>query len=111
TRGSVDPDAGRAATRAPAPRKPQNRPHVNPEPGAGPMTQNPGYDPSRDPAEAEPQYARNGHAHVGQDQRYAAGYDQGGYDQGSYDQQAYGQQQGGGYDASSYGSPQAYGDQ
>lgn len=131
TRGSVDPDAGRSTTRAPASRKPQNRPHVNPEPGAGPMTQNPGYDPSRDPAEAEPQYARNGHAHVGQDQRYGSGYDQGGYDQGyqqpggGYDQQAYGQQaygdqggydqqgyQQGGYDQQAYGAqsaqPQAY---
>lgn len=38
------------------------------------MTQNPGYDPSREPAgnrRPEPEYARNGHAHVGQDQRYA----------------------------------------
>ncbi len=73
TRGSVDPDVGRSAARAPAPRNPQIRPTVTPEPGVGPMTQNPGYEPSRDPAEAEPQYARNGHAHVGQDQRYAQG--------------------------------------
>ncbi|WP_241383519.1 DUF3662 and FHA domain-containing protein [Rhodococcus sp. CH91] len=126
TRGSVDPDAGRSATRAPSPRNPQNRPPVNSEPGAGPMTQNPGYDPSRDPAEAEPQYARNGHAHVGQEQRYnqgygnAAGYDQaqGGYDQQAYGGQAYsdqdyqdqGYQQQGGYDQQAYGG-QAYSDQ
>ncbi|BDB58253.1 MULTISPECIES: DUF3662 and FHA domain-containing protein [Rhodococcus] len=125
TRGSVDPDAGRSATRAPSPRNPQNRPPVTSEPGAGPMTQNPGYDPSRDPAEAEPQYARNGHAHVGQEQRYNQGYGNAGYDQaqGGYDQQAYGQayseqdyQQGGydqgGYDQQAYGAqgaqPQAY---
>jgi len=127
TRGSVDPDAGRSATRAPSSRNPQNRPFVNSEPGAGPMTQNPGYDPSRDPAEAEPQYARNGHAHVGQEQRYAQGYGNAGYDQaqGGYDAQAYGQQaygdqnyqdpgyQQAGYDQQAYGQqgyaqPQAY---
>ncbi len=53
------------------------------------MTQNPGYEPSRDPAEAEAQYARNGHAHGGQDQRYAQGYN-GGYapQGGGYDDQA-----------------------
>lgn len=70
------------------------------------MTQNPGYEPSRDPAEAEAQYARNGHAHGGQDQRYAQGYN-GGYapqgggyeDQAGYDQQAYGAQ---GYDQQAY---------
>ncbi|MEU5841117.1 DUF3662 and FHA domain-containing protein [Rhodococcus sp. NPDC047139] len=124
TRGSVDPDAGRSETRAPAPRNPQNRPPVNPEPGAGPMTQNPGYDPSRDPAEAESQYARNGHAHVGQEQRYNQGYgNAAGYDQaqGGYDQQAYGQAysdqsyqdqgyQQGGYDQQAY-DQQAYGQQ
>lgn len=92
------------------------------------MTQNPGYEPGREPADrAEPQYARNGHAHVGQDQRYAQGYrneggaayppaetyggERGGYaDQGyadqGYDQQGYAQQ--GGYDDRNYGGGAAY---
>ncbi|MFZ3392066.1 FhaA domain-containing protein [Rhodococcus sp. DT1] len=118
TRGSVDPDVGRSAARAPAPRNPQIRPTVTPEPGVGPMTQNPGYEPSRDPAEAEPQYARNGHAHVGQDQRYAQGYNNGAGYAGS---QAYSDPQQGGYDnqpQGGYGDPaqggydqQAYSDQ
>ncbi|MFZ2527388.1 MAG: DUF3662 and FHA domain-containing protein [Rhodococcus sp. (in: high G+C Gram-positive bacteria)] len=121
TRGSVDPDTGRASARAPASRSPQNRPTVKPDPGVTPMTQNPGYEPGREPADREPQYARNGHAHGGQEQRYAQGYrndggagqpqaeaygaerggyaDQGyadqGYDQQGYNQQGYGQQQGG----------------
>lgn len=106
THGSVDPEAGRPQTHAPSQRTPQNRPTVTPEPGVGSMTQNPGYEPSRDPAEAEAQYARNGHAHGGQDQRYAQGYN-GGYapqgggyeDQAGYDQQAYGAQ---GYDQQAY---------
>ncbi|MCK8675229.1 DUF3662 domain-containing protein [Rhodococcus sp. HM1] len=116
TRGSVDPDTGRSPARAPASRSPQNRPTVKPDPGVAPMTQNPGYEPGREPADrAEPQYARNGHAHVGQEQRYAQGYGQqggygqpagaAGYDQGyadqGYDQQGYGQQ--GGYDDRNYG--------
>lgn len=101
TRGSVDPEAGRPPTRAPSPRNPQNRRTVTPEPGVGPMTQNPGYEPSRDPADAEAQYARNGHAHVGQDQRFAqGGYSGGGYPaQGGYEQQAYSEQ---GYDQQNY---------
>ncbi|NLU63703.1 DUF3662 domain-containing protein [Rhodococcus sp. HNM0563] len=107
TRGSVDPEAGRPPTHVPSQRTPKNRPTVTPEPGVGSMTQNPGYEPSRDPAEAEAQYARNGHAHGGQDQRYAQGYN-GGYapqgggydDQGGYDQQAaYGAQ---GYEQPAY---------
>ncbi|MFD6856573.1 FhaA domain-containing protein [Rhodococcus sp. NPDC060090] len=128
THGSVDPEAGRPPTHAPSQRTPQNRPTVTPEPGVGSMTQNPGYEPSRDPAEAEAQYARNGHAHGGQDQRYAQGYnggyapqgggydDQGGgydqqgyqpqgYDQQSYDQQGYQPQ---GYDQQGYGGAQGY---
>ncbi|MBM7458785.1 hypothetical protein JOE26_001460 [Rhodococcus coprophilus] len=70
------------------------------------MTQNPGYEPSRDPAEAESQYARNGHAHVGQDQRYAQGYNNGGGYAGS---QAYSDPQQGGYDSPPQGG--GYGDQ
>ncbi len=68
------------------------------------MTQNSGYDPSREPAgnrNPDPQYARNGHAHAGQDQRYPQGYqngyDRGSYQQGGYDQQQYPDDQRGGY--------------
>ncbi|WP_327142982.1 DUF3662 and FHA domain-containing protein [Nocardia sp. NBC_01327] len=56
TRGRVDPDAvgGTAERRAgPAP-APERTPRPNPQPGAGPMTQNSGYDPSREPAESDP---------------------------------------------------------
>ncbi|MBC2641112.1 MULTISPECIES: FhaA domain-containing protein [unclassified Rhodococcus (in: high G+C Gram-positive bacteria)] len=113
TRGSVDPDAGRPDAAAPGrpepPRGPAPRPQapfvpVTSNPGAGPMTQNSGYDPSREPAgnrKPDPQYARNGHAHAGQDQRYPQGYqngyDRGGYQQGGYDQQPYADDQRGGY--------------
>ncbi|WP_024801357.1 DUF3662 and FHA domain-containing protein [Nocardia sp. BMG51109] len=57
TRGRVDPDVGR---RNPPDRRPPDRPGqpaqrtANPQPGAGPMTQNSGYDPSREPAESDP---------------------------------------------------------
>lgn len=123
TRGSVDPDAGRsrtvhqgppgpARTQAPRPQTP-NAP-VTSNPGAGPMTQNSGYDPSREPAgnrNADPQYARNGHAQAGQDQRYpqadpgyqngydrADGFQQSSPDQGYSDaQRGYPQQDQGGY--------------
>ncbi|NCL77066.1 FhaA domain-containing protein [Rhodococcus sp. YH1] len=124
THGSVDPDVGRSPVRASASRTPHNRSTVTPDPGVGSMTQNPGYDPSRDPAEsAEPQYARNGHAHVGQDQRYQQGQrnggaypaaqapyggeQQGGYDAGGYDQQDYGRA--GGHEDRGYGEERGYG--
>ncbi|WP_378735336.1 FhaA domain-containing protein [Nocardia brasiliensis] len=51
--GRVDPDVGRRATPAHSPEPPPQRPD-NPQPGAGPMTQNSGYDPSREPAESDP---------------------------------------------------------
>ncbi|WP_054812070.1 DUF3662 and FHA domain-containing protein [Nocardia arizonensis] len=51
--GRVDPDADRRATQARSPEPPPQRP-ANPQPGAGPMTQNSGYDPSREPAESDP---------------------------------------------------------
>jgi hypothetical protein len=125
TRGSVDPDAGRPGATPPGrpepPRGPAPRPQapfvpVTSNPGAGPMTQNSGYDPSREPAgnrKPDPQYARNGHAHAGQDQGYPPGYqngyDRGGYPQGGYDQQQpYPEAPRGGYpqDQQAYG--QAY---
>ena len=115
--GSVDPDVGRSATAArntsarqgasaqqnvsapPAPRpipSATQRPSAPPMsiPGAGHMTQNPGYDPQRDPADGhrpDPR-ARNGYA-GGQDPRYAGreqnGYDAQAYAPGEYDQQPY----------------------
>ncbi|MEV6320466.1 FhaA domain-containing protein [Nocardia sp. NPDC051787] len=51
--GRVDPDVGRRASAARRPESPPQRP-ANPQPGAGPMTQNSGYDPSREPAESDP---------------------------------------------------------
>ncbi|MET8654778.1 FhaA domain-containing protein [Nocardia aurea] len=51
--GRVDPDAGRGAGKADSPEPPPQRP-AHPQPGAGPMTQNSGYDPSREPAESDP---------------------------------------------------------
>ncbi|WP_280254413.1 FhaA domain-containing protein [Nocardia abscessus] len=51
--GRVDPDVGHRASAARGPESPPQRP-ANPQPGAGPMTQNSGYDPSREPAESDP---------------------------------------------------------
>ncbi|WP_435592862.1 DUF3662 and FHA domain-containing protein [Nocardia sp. bgisy118] len=51
--GRVDPDVGRRAAPAPSPEPTPQRP-AHPQPGAGPMTQNSGYDPSREPAESDP---------------------------------------------------------
>ncbi|WP_433626131.1 DUF3662 and FHA domain-containing protein [Nocardia sp. CA-120079] len=51
--GRVDPDIGRRATPARSPEPTPQRP-AHPQPGAGPMTQNSGYDPSREPAESDP---------------------------------------------------------
>ncbi|OZC65464.1 peptide-binding protein [Rhodococcus sp. 06-470-2] len=160
--GSVDPDVGRSATAgrnaqqgASAPKNVSAPPAPSPVPsatqrpsappmsipGAGHMTQNPGYDPQRDPADGhrpDPR-TRNGYA-GGQDPRYPAreqnGYDaqayapadhdprydqqpyNGGYDEQSYPEQgqaysAAGQEQG--YDPNAYGAPggqdQGYGAQ
>ncbi|MGW4737935.1 DUF3662 and FHA domain-containing protein [Nocardia xishanensis] len=51
--GRVDPDVGRRAAPAHSPEPTPQRP-AHPQPGAGPMTQNSGYDPSREPAESDP---------------------------------------------------------
>lgn len=137
--GSVDPDVGRSPTAAsdaspiapapgvrPRPTQSSSAPPMS-TPGAGPMTQNSGYDPQRDPADGsghDPR-ARNGYP-AGQDSRYAPreqnGYDPRAYnpqpngadyrsaphaDQAggeAYDQQAYNQQ---GYDQQAY-NPQGY---
>ncbi|MBF6328679.1 DUF3662 and FHA domain-containing protein [Nocardia transvalensis] len=138
TRGRVDPDVGRG--NPPVPSQPNDRPGrppqrtAHPQPGAGPMTQNSGYDPSREPAESDPrnrgyapppagrpgpqgyrdEYGRGGQYPGAAD--YAApespGYDyQNGYDyqQGGagYGQQAYDQ---GGYGQQGY-ADQGYGQQ
>lgn len=117
TRGSVDPDAGRPRPQQHHPPAATARPPFPPQPGpsnpgAGPMTQNSGYDPSRDPAgnrTPEPQYARNGHAHSGQDQGFAP---QNGYEHGSADYQGGGYpQQGGGYQDEGYYEQPTYGTQ
>ncbi|MCM6776941.1 DUF3662 domain-containing protein [Nocardia sp. CDC159] len=129
TRGRVDPDVGRADTGRPRQRT------AHPQPGAGPMTQNSGYDPSREPAESDPRnrgyapppagrgpqggyrddYGRGGQYPGAAD--YAAPESQHGYDyQNGYDYQqggaGYGQQ---GYDQGGYGqqgyADQAYGQQ
>ncbi|MFC8177466.1 FhaA domain-containing protein [Rhodococcus sp. NPDC057297] len=140
--GSVDPDVGRSPTAAgaapqkpaaPGPRPP--RPSATPKStsGAGHMTQNPGYDPQRDPADGsrpDPR-ARGGYPAPGQDPRYAqqngrdpraAAQDYrngapygGGYgapaaqapvQEGQYDPRSYGQ----GHDDQAYGDQQ-YADQ
>ncbi|MFE3754022.1 DUF3662 and FHA domain-containing protein [Nocardia tengchongensis] len=127
TRGRVDPDAGRRASPSAGPERPQ-RP--NPQPGAGPMTQNSGYDPSREPAESDPRnrgYApppagrpgQQGYGDYGHGQQ--PGYEQGGYGQSEqgygeyqngydYQQQGggYGAQQPGGYAEQGYGQQQSY---
>ncbi|MCL2532777.1 MAG: DUF3662 domain-containing protein [Nocardiaceae bacterium] len=108
TTGTVDPDArrGNAGEPGPGPRAGRAPVPVSPTPGAGPMTQNSGYEPGRDPRNRgqEHDQSRNGNAHPGQDQ--AQGYqEQGGYQQDypqgytqqpRYDQ-AYGAPQQGGY--------------
>lgn len=112
TRGAVNPDAGRPGASQPERSEPADRPAVRAQtpfvpvtsnPGAGPMTQNSGYDPSREPAgnrTPDPQYVRNGYAHSGQDQQYPQGY-QNGHERGADYQGGYTQQphdaQGGGY--------------
>ncbi|MFC9994483.1 FhaA domain-containing protein [Nocardia sp. NPDC127526] len=132
TRGRVDPDAvggtPAADRRAGPARDPERRPRPNPQPGAGPMTQNSGYDPSREPAESDPR--NRGYAPPPAGRPGPQGYGdyppQGGQqypDQGGYapDQQGYGdyqngydyQQQGGGYGGGQQGGygDQAYGQQ
>ncbi|MBL1073267.1 DUF3662 domain-containing protein [Nocardia sp. 2] len=119
TAGRVDPDAGtsgaaRRAGPAPGPERPQ-RP--NPQPGAGPMTQNSGYDPSREPAESDPRNRGYAPPPAGRGQQgYDQGYGQGGGgqypDQGGYGQseQGYGDYQNG-YDYQQQGGGAGYGQQ
>jgi hypothetical protein len=131
--GRVDPDAGHRAGAARGPESPPQRP-ANPQPGAGPMTQNSGYDPSREPAESDPRNrgyapppagrggAQNGayRDDYGRGGAYGADYQapdaqqgygdyQNGYDypQGGQGGQGYGQQ---GYGESGYGQQAGYGE-
>ncbi|MFI6170866.1 FhaA domain-containing protein [Nocardia sp. NPDC051052] len=135
--GRVDPDVGRGASPAPSPGLTPQRP-ANPQPGAGPMTQNSGYDPSREPAESDPRnrgYApppagRGGAQNGAYREDYARGaapdgqgygdyqngydYQQGGqaYGQPGYQEPGYAQQQGyadRGYGQAGYQEPAAYG--
>ena len=126
--GRVDPDAGRGT--APPRTGPPQRP-AHPQPGAGPMTHNSGYEPSREPAESDPRnrgyapppagapgapypaddYGRGGgygapEAQPGYGDAYGqqGGDYQNGYDPAAPAQQGYGQQ--GGYGAApAYGEP------
>ncbi|MGY4098091.1 DUF3662 and FHA domain-containing protein [Nocardia sp. R16R-3T] len=137
--GRVDPDIGRRATPARSPEPMPQRP-AHPQPGAGPMTQNSGYDPSREPAESDPRnrgyapppagrpgppngayrddYARGG-APYGGGSDYQAPDSQQGYGdyQNGYDYQqggqGYGQQayQEPGYGQGGYGERGGYGQQ
>ncbi|RVW02316.1 FhaA domain-containing protein [Rhodococcus spongiicola] len=101
TRGSVDPDARRGTVGAPGPdpRARRNPVPDSPTPGAGPMTQNSGYEPGRDPRDRtqEHEQPRNGNAHPGHEptQGYQQDYPPG-YAQPRYDQ-SYGAPQQGGY--------------
>ncbi|WP_305093241.1 DUF3662 and FHA domain-containing protein [Prescottella sp. R16] len=128
--GSVDPDARRAGG-APGPDPRAGQSPVSPTPGAGPMTQNSGHEPGRDPKDREQSRADQGQGYrqdypqdpqqAHYDQAYGAPQ-QGGY-QADYQQQGYdaqqpypgqypGYQQGGyqqGYDQGYQG--QAYQDQ
>jgi hypothetical protein len=127
--GRVDPDVGRRATPAHRPEPTPQRP-ANPQPGAGPMTQNSGYDPSREPAESDPRnrgyapppagrggpqngayredYGRGGAPYAGGSDYQAPDSQQGYGDyQNGYDYQQGGQ---GGYGQQSYQEP-GYGQQ
>lgn len=99
--GRVDPDADRRAGTAHRPEPTPQRP-ANPQPGAGPMTQNSGYDPSREPAESDPRnrgYAPPPAGRGGpQNGAYREDYGRGGAEYGAA----------GGYQAPD--SQQAYGD-
>ncbi|MFI1915841.1 DUF3662 and FHA domain-containing protein [Nocardia sp. NPDC020380] len=127
THGRVDPDVGRRAGPSPGAERPQR---TDPQPGAGPMTQNSGYDPSREPAESDPrgrgyapppagrnpqgygEYGRGGAQQYPEQGGYSGQPEQQGYSeyQNGYDYQqgaGYGQQ--GGYAEQGYGQQQGYG--
>ena len=134
--GSVDPDVGRSPTAAgnapsknqasafagasgptvgavPGPRP--SRPSATPmsTSGAGHMTQNPGYDPQRDPADGSRPDPRARNGYPSQDPRYSQ---QNGHDRNAYGQDPgyrNGAPQGGGYGAPAPAAegqydPQAY---
>ncbi|NKY49883.1 FhaA domain-containing protein [Nocardia vermiculata] len=113
THGKVDPDADDRNRPAPyrppgKPGQPPQRP-AHPQPGAGPMTQNSGYDPSREPAESDPRnrgYAPPPGGHPAPN--YPDDYGRGGQYPGAEGQPAYGDYQNG-YDYQQGGA--AYGQQ
>ncbi|MFD3509955.1 FhaA domain-containing protein [Nocardia sp. NPDC058666] len=115
--GRVDPDAGRG-TAPPRPEPPQRPAH--PQPGAGPMTHNSGYEPGREPAESDPRnrgyqppaaapgapypaddYGRGGYGAPEAQPGYGGDY-QNGYDPAAPAQPGYGQP--------GYGAAPAYGE-
>ncbi|MGW0181758.1 FhaA domain-containing protein [Nocardia sp. NPDC003345] len=111
TSGRVDPDAGRGAAPARRP-EPLQRP-ANPQPGAGPMTQNSGYDPSREHAESDPRnrgYAPGPAGRGPQNGAYPEDYGPGAPYNGAPDyQNGYDYQQGGAaYDQQGYGGRPGY---
>lgn len=124
TSGRVDPDVGRGAPAAPRP-EPLPQRHAHPQSGAGPMTQNSGYDPSREHAESDPRnrgYASPPPGRGPQNGAYPDDYGSGapyggGSDYRAPDSQGYGdyqngydyQQGGTGYDQQGY--DQGYGRQ
>ncbi|KAA0024919.1 DUF3662 and FHA domain-containing protein [Antrihabitans cavernicola] len=105
TRGRVDPDAGLAQQR---PLAAPSAPNRN-QPGAGPMTQNSGYDPSREPADNSEEDQRRSPA---EDPRYArGGYQQQPYQNGAYQDRGYqnGQQRYSDYPQGQEARPSAFG--
>ncbi|WP_026343914.1 DUF3662 and FHA domain-containing protein [Nocardia sp. BMG111209] len=133
TRGRVDPDVGRRESSAHRPPDRPGRPPqrtANPQPGAGPMTQNSGYDPSREPAESDPrnrgfapppgqggyrdEYGRGQYGEYGaQESQQGYGEYQNGYDYnnagGNAGNAGYGQQGGGYGQQPGYGAQQGAG--
>ncbi|UGT59314.1 DUF3662 and FHA domain-containing protein [Nocardia asteroides] len=106
--GRVDPDVGRGAPApgrsgapAPSPGAAQQRP-AHPQPGAGPMTQNSGYDPSREPAESDPRNRGYAPPPAGRPQNGAYGDD---YGRGGAAPEGYGDYQAGGDYQNGYGQP------
>ncbi len=103
TRGRVDPDAGRAPKSA----TPQSSVPATSQPGAGPMTQNSGHDPSREPADSSDEDQRRARGdYPANDPGYAqrGGYAQPAPGQPAYQNGAYPQQNG--YDPQGYGGYQ-----
>ncbi len=103
TRGRVDPDAGRTPKSA----TPQPSVPATSQPGAGPMTQNSGHDPSREPADNSDEDQRRARGDYPANDPGPAprgGYAQPAPGQSAYQNGAYPQQNG--YDPQGYGGYQ-----